>query len=177
MTDAVSWTDERVEVLARLWGDGLSASQIAAQLGSVTRNAVIGKVHRLGLSGRNKAAPPPQAQKVRKPARPLGLTPVPPAPVPPGILGASQPVVSMEAPTAQPDIAEEIVIPFSDRVTIMELRESMCRWPLGDPTTPEFRFCGQRSPAGVPYCAHHARVAYQPAADRKRGDRRMAMRA
>ena len=177
MTDAASWTDERVEVLARLWGDGLSASQIAAQLGGVTRNAVIGKVHRLGLSGRNKAAPPPQAQKLRKPARPLGLAPVPQGPTPVASPGASQPAAVMEARTPQPDMAEEVVIPFSDRVTIMELRESMCRWPLGDPTTPEFRFCGQRSPAGVPYCAHHARVAYQPAADRKRGDRRMAMRA
>jgi GcrA cell cycle regulator len=83
----------------------------------------------------------------------------------------------MAAPDRAAHIPEGIVIPFLDRVTIMELRESMCSWPLGDPTTPDFRFCGQRSPAGVPYCSHHARVAYQPAADRKRGDRRMAMRA
>ncbi len=55
MNDAVTWTDERVELLKRLWGEGLSASQIAAEIGGVTRNAVIGKVHRLGLSGRGKS--------------------------------------------------------------------------------------------------------------------------
>jgi len=177
MTDVASWTDERVEALARLWGEGLSASQIAAQLGGVTRNAVIGKVHRLGLSGRNKAAAPAPSQKVRKPARPVGLTSGPLATAPNGSAGASPTAVAAEPPAAQPERPEEVVIPFSDRVTIMELRESMCRWPLGDPTTPEFRFCGQRSIPGVPYCTHHAQVAYQPAADRKRGDRRMAMRA
>ena len=52
----MSWTDERVELLKKLWSDGLSASQIAAELGGITRNAVIGKVHRLGLSGRAKSA-------------------------------------------------------------------------------------------------------------------------
>ena len=68
---------------------------------------------------------------------------------------------------------EEVVIPMSERVTIMELKESMCRWPLGDPATPEFRYCGGKSPIGDPYCAHHARVAYQPSQDRRRDrDRR-----
>src|ERR1700741_3654370 len=61
---SMSWTDERVELLKKLWSDGLSASQIAAELGGITRNAVIGKVHRLGLSGRAKspssAAPRPR---------------------------------------------------------------------------------------------------------------------
>ena len=52
----MSWTDERVELLKKLWSDGLSASQIAAELGGITRNAVIGKVHRLGLSGRAKSS-------------------------------------------------------------------------------------------------------------------------
>lgn len=177
MTDVVSWTDERVAVLARLWGDGLSASQIAAQLGGVTRNAVIGKVHRLGLSGRNKAAAPAQPQRARKPARPPGLNAGAASPASTNDVDASRAVETPHPLAVQHDAVEEIVIPFSDRVTIMELRETMCRWPLGDPTTPEFRFCGQRSITGVPYCPHHARVAYQPAADRKRGDRRMAMRA
>src|SRR5258706_16323610 len=54
--DLQTWTDERVELLKKLWGDGLSASQIAGELGGITRNAVIGKVHRLGLSGRAKSA-------------------------------------------------------------------------------------------------------------------------
>ena len=62
---------------------------------------------------------------------------------------------------------EEVVIPMSERVTIMELKEAMCRWPLGDPATAEFRYCGGKSPMGVPYCNYHSRVAYQPAQDRR----------
>jgi GcrA cell cycle regulator len=63
---------------------------------------------------------------------------------------------------------EDVVIPMSERVTIMELKEAMCRWPLGDPSTPEFRYCGAKSPVGTPYCTHHAGIAYQPAQDRRR---------
>jgi GcrA cell cycle regulator len=68
----------------------------------------------------------------------------------------------------QPIPEEQVVVPLAERVTIMELRESMCRWPMGDPTTPEFRFCGARAIGGLPYCTHHAQIAYQPAAERKR---------
>jgi GcrA cell cycle regulator len=173
MADAATWTDGRVELLKKLWADGLSASQIAAQIGGVTRNAVIGKVHRLGLSGRNKTTAP-QPQRTRKPARPAGMTLTAPQ-IHGNIAMAAEPAFStpMEQEERLPD---EIVIPLSERVTIMELRESMCRWPMGDPTTPEFRFCGQRAITGLPYCTHHARVAYQPAAERKR-DRRIALRA
>src|SRR5215213_1085709 len=60
------------------------------------------------------------------------------------------------------------VVPRSEGVTIMELREGVCRWPLGDPTTPAFRYCGARAAEGLPYCAHHAQMAYQPATERKR---------
>ena len=75
-----------------------------------------------------------------------------------------QPVTSVPEVFVEDDIA----VPMSERVTIMDLRESMCRWPMGDPTKPEFRFCGARSITGLPYCTHHARIAYQPVADRKR---------
>jgi len=64
--------------------------------------------------------------------------------------------------------AQAVVAPRSAGVTIMELREAMCRFPLGDPTTPEFRYCGAQASTGLPYCAHHAQIAYQPAAERKR---------
>ena len=77
-----------------------------------------------------------------------------------------------EFPTPAPAPAP-VALQVSKRVTIMDLRESMCRWPLGDPTTPEFRFCGARSITGLPYCTHHAEIAYQPATERKR-DRRVA---
>lgn len=174
MTDAgASWTDERVELLKKLWTDGLSASQIAAELGNVTRNAVIGKVHRLGLSGRAKdvkaASAAPRVRKVtRAPSAPAPIAPqannsnVVIAPIP------LQPVMAPDLP-----VDDEVAVPMSERVTIMDLRESMCRWPMGDPTKPEFRFCGARSITGLPYCNHHARIAYQPVADRKR-ERKLA---
>ena len=171
MTDAgATWTDERVELLKKLWSDGLSASQIAAEIGNVTPNAVIGKVHRLGLSGRGKAkAASPQRSK--KPARP----PSAPAPIAQplarsGVAVAPAPLALDAAPSP---LVDDDVVPMSERVTIMDLRESMCRWPMGDPTKPEFRFCGARSVTGLPYCTHHSRIAYQPVADRKR-DRRLA---
>jgi GcrA cell cycle regulator len=163
----MSWTDERVELLRKLWSDGLSASQVAAELGpGITRNAVIGKIHRLGLAERAKTAnaPRPRAAKAPRPAAPAPR--VGGHAVHGNVALAFAPqtiVVARAAPE------EEVVIPLSERVTLMDLRESMCRWPMGDPTTAEFRFCGGRSPiGGGPYCAHHARIAYQPAQDRRR---------
>lgn len=161
----MSWTDERVELLRKLWNEGLSASQVAAEIGAgITRNAVIGKIHRLGLSQRAKTAIAPRP-RVAKPPRQQ-------APVrshAPSMMGNVALALAPRA-LALPEIRpqEEVVIPLSERVTIMELREAMCRWPIGDPTTSEFRFCGARSPGGGPYCGYHAQVAYQPAQDRRR---------
>ncbi|NIX77853.1 GcrA family cell cycle regulator [Microvirga terricola] len=171
MVDAgVTWTDERVELLKKLWTDGLSASQIANELGNVTRNAVIGKVHRLGLSGRAKDSKPETTAAARP--RKAPRAPSAPAPIAPAIRNnvvvapiSRAPVVEEEVEVA---VEEDLAIPMSERVTIMDLRESMCRWPMGDPTKPEFRFCGARSITGLPYCTHHARVAYQPVTDRRR---------
>ncbi|MBD3845491.1 GcrA cell cycle regulator [Bosea sp. SSUT16] len=176
MNEAGAWTDERVELLKKLWSDGLSASQIAAELGNVTRNAVIGKVHRLGLSGRAKSAAAPATPRNAAPRKAPARAPSHPMNNAAGATRgthalaphfATQPEADIEAEQA-PRPSEDVVIPFSERVTIMELREYMCRWPMGDPTTPEFRFCGARSQTGMPYCSHHARIAYQPAADRRR---------
>lgn len=173
----MSWTDERVELLRKLWLEGLSASQIASELSNgITRNAVIGKVHRLGLSGRAKA--PSQAAPRPRAAKPI-RTPSPAprahnhAPMMRGNLAFAMAPRMMEA-TPQPKAQlEEVVIPMSERVTIMELRESMCRWPMGDPQTPDFRYCGGDAPVGEgPYCKYHARVAYQPAQDRRRAKAR-----
>lgn len=183
MTDAtLTWTDERVERLKTLWQEGKSASFIASELGGVSRNAVIGKVHRLGLSGRGKAPEKVAASKPRQkpadaPAAPapaaqpisVGATALAPSPAE---LPAPQPI-ARPTPRAVPQPSPEIVVPLSDRVTIMDLRESMCRWPLGDPSAPDFRFCGARSLTGMPYCDHHAQIAYQPSADRRR-DRKIA---
>ena len=167
MMDAASgWTDDRVELLAKLWGEGLSASQVAAALGGgVTRNAVIGKVHRLGLSGRAKAgAPAPQraVAKVRPPHQPRvdqGVR----VPSREGDAGLRQ-----NLPLADSRWSYDTALPESQRVSILELRDSMCRWPIGDPSKPDFGFCGGQSVAGLPYCGHHCRIAYQPATERRR---------
>ena len=160
----MSWNDERVDLLSKLWLEGRSASQIAAELGQgVTRNAVIGKVHRLGLSGRVKVATPVAAARLRpRPAqKPEERQPLPPVDQGAGT-GVALPVVRAAA---------EVVIPFSTRVTIMDLRDTMCRWPLGDPTSAEFRYCGSRNGALGPYCEDHARLAFQPTQERRRVDR------
>ncbi|WP_267354362.1 MULTISPECIES: GcrA family cell cycle regulator [unclassified Methylobacterium] len=173
MEAAVGWTDDRVALLRRLWEDGQSASKIAAQLGGVTRNAVIGKVHRLGLAGRARGGEEAPVAAVQ-PAKAIEIETAiavveTQAPEPVAILShRPAPAFPVAAPAASPT-----PLAVSQRVTIMDLRESMCRWPLGDPTTPEFRFCGGRSITGLPYCTHHAEIAYQPAAERKR-DRRVA---
>lgn len=161
----MGWTDERVELLKKLWADGLSASQIAAELGGITRNAVIGKVHRLGLSGRAKSSSSGTARP-RKPRQP-------------GMMRVSRP--SMRGNTAlahayehdlepEPELIDNI-IPIGQRRTILELTEDTCRWPIGDPGSSEFFFCGGPTLTSLPYCAHHSRVAYQPVSDRRR-DRR-----
>jgi GcrA cell cycle regulator len=159
-----------VELLKKLWSEGFSASQIAAEMGGVTRNAVIGKVHRLGLSGRGKTNAP-GAARPRKP-RPLGAPMASPPVAPRGntVLAMARfaPRPDIVPPTPEVRLDEDVVIPFSERVTIMELREFMCRWPMGDPTKPDFRFCGGQAAGGLPYCSHHSRIAYQPATERKR---------
>jgi len=187
MMDAtLTWTDERVERLKTLWQEGKSASYIASELGGVSRNAVIGKVHRMGLSGRGKTPEKAVAAKPRqKPADAPAAAPTP-APQPMSIgatalapaaaerlAPAPDPMAPRPTPRAVPQPAAEIVVPPSDRVTIMDLRESMCRWPLGDPSSADFRFCGGRSLTGMPYCEHHAQIAYQPSAERRR-DRKIA---
>lgn len=174
----MSWTDERVDQLRKLWMDGFSASQIAATLGNaITRNAVIGKVHRLGLSGRIKtpssAKPRPRASAPRAPRAPRRSGGG-------GGMHGNTALAYQTRPYAQPAMRpmEDVVVPMSNPVTIMELKESMCRFPLGDPQTPEFRYCGGKSEISVPYCPFHTRMAYQPAQERRRErDRRAQMRA
>jgi len=169
----MSWTDERVEQLKKMWLDGLSASQIAGELANgITRNAVIGKVHRLGLSGRVKT-PVPAPARARPKTGEDDHAPI--TPVIHGNLALAAEVRPVPAPAPAPRApGEDVVIPISERVSIMELRESMCRWPLGDPTSSDFRYCGAKMQIGLgPYCAHHARIAYQPAQDRRNREKRV----
>lgn len=171
----MSWTDERVEVLKKLWNDGLSASQIAAELGSVTRNAVIGKVHRLGLSGRGKtSAAVARTRPARTPAAPVRNRPATGGSIGNAALKMTPEEMPQTLPAPRNAPFEELVIPFGERAGIMQLTESTCRWPIGDPASKDFHFCGRGSDNGVPYCAYHRRIAYQPSSDRRREKRAIA---
>jgi GcrA cell cycle regulator len=159
----MSWDDERIEQLKKLWGEGLSASQIAAEMGGVTRNAVIGKVHRLGLSGRAKTKTTSVASRQRKMA---GKTQRVQAVSVRGNLAVIEMVEAEQE--AVVDTRENVVVPISRRISIMELREGVCRWPMGDPVQPDFAYCGSECTKGKTYCTHHARIAYQPQNERRR---------
>jgi GcrA cell cycle regulator len=211
----MSWSDERVELLKKMWSEGQSASQIAKELGGVTRNAVIGKVHRLGLSNRGVAAPGPAAtpqteEPAAEPSPRSAPRPAPepepqpqpqPQPKPAAAVAEPQPVVDEPAaaepeeataparrtivPAGQPlppqpsanEISPEALAKVSEiekkarRLTLMELTERTCKWPVGDPATADFWFCGLPVQPGKPYCEAHVGVAFQPMSarrDRKR---------
>jgi len=214
----MSWTDDRVELLKKMWAEGNSASQIAKELGSVTRNAVIGKVHRLGLSSRTTdssaskaeaktaaaaapekaaaatpkpaAAPAPEAKTkaeapvAPKPAAEPEPTPEPvqaaPAPTHVTVIPGRRPIVPAGQPLPPQPSANEIspetlasvreVEKTAKKLHLMELTERTCKWPIGDPATDEFWFCGLPSVAGKPYCEAHVSVAFQPMQSRR--DRR-----
>jgi GcrA cell cycle regulator len=172
--EKMPWTDERVELLKKLWGDGLSASQIAARLGSgVTRNAVIGKVHRLNLSGRvtqPRTSQPRAPRKTREPSHPG--RPVSGPSMPTAGATALKAFARPEAtprPVAlpEPQPLRLIDLPKDGRITILHLSDKTCKWPIGDPGTEEFCFCGHNPRDGSPYCEYHARLAYQPLQDRR----------
>lgn len=204
----MTWTEERVELLKKLWAEGKSASAIAKELGSVTRNAVIGKVHRLNLANRN--GPEPEAEPVPEPVAAVAEEPPAPEPAPEPV--QAQPEPEPEAPNlAQAPVREVApvggtVVPIPGRrpgaipgqplppqpsaseispealanqrevekvarkLTLMELTERTCKWPIGDPATDNFYFCGLPVVPGKPYCEAHVAVAFQPMQARR--DRR-----
>ena len=192
----MSWTDERVELLKKMWGEGQSASQIAKELGGVTRNAVIGKVHRLGLSNRSggggtakaetkpkaEAKAKPAAKTTKKPSAPEAAKPAPepkaearPAPTPARkqIIPAGQPLPPQPSaneidPAALAKVSE--IEKKAKKLTLMELTERTCKWPVGDSATEDFWFCGLPVQQGKPYCEAHVGVAFQPMSSRR--DRR-----
>ncbi len=205
----MSWTDDRVETLKRMWAEGQSASQIAKELGGVTRNAVIGKVHRLGLSNRAgegastadepevavaapsakpaepkvEAAPPraaaaapkptPAERPAAAPAAPSSGATITPLPIRKAIIPAGQPLPPQPSaneisPEALASVRE--VEKRAKRLSLMELTERTCKWPIGDPATDDFWFCGLPSVPGKPYCEAHVGVAFQPMSARR--DRR-----
>lgn len=210
MTTPPAWTTERVNSLKKLWGQGKSASEIADHLGGVTRNAVIGKAHRLGLSGRPSPIKKPSAGKIvakvptkapvakadpagkaiaKAPVRPTAAAvraavpttkPVAVAkvePIKPAAKPAPKPVITAEERSKNPlagQLAPPTPInpaanrPLTDAplISILELTERVCRWPVGDPREEGFGFCGAAVQPGLPYCGGHAVLAFQAPARR-----------
>jgi len=153
----MSWTDDRVDTLKKLWNDGESASAIAHRLGDVTRNAVIGKVHRLGLAGRPTASRKPRGAALslfpgRAPSRKRRS------------LARARTAYQSRRVARQnrPLVLPELGPPPNRPVTVQSLTAMSCRWPVGDPKAPGFHFCGRAKAPACPYCAHHAVLAYQP---------------
>lgn len=158
------WTEDRVELLKKLWDAGLSASQIAAEMGNLTRNAVIGKVHRLGLPGRPRVADG-NVQAAGRSRRAKEYTPSP---------RQYRPRTNAK-PAPQPDEEPDYVVEFTEnlvplhqRLTLLELTDDVCKWPVGDPSSPDFHFCGGKALRAYPYCAHHCRIAYQDMSEYRR---------
>jgi len=153
----MSWTNDRVDTLTKLWNDGESASTIARRLGEVTRNAVIGKVHRLGLAGRTN-----QSRK-RNAARPRALFPA----HSPSRKIRSEPRARRDwqsrshAKPKRSPVLPELGAPPDRLITVQSLTGITCRWPIGDPKMHGFHFCGRAKPEGRPYCGHHAASAFR----------------
>lgn len=146
----MSWTDDRVLLLRKLWGEGRTAAEIARELGGVTRNAVIGKAHRLKLSNRVS----PIQQNTKKTA---------------ARIISDRKIVEISTDAMQVVAAPKKVfkpapeIRYGKLYNLMDLTPRQCRWPVGDPKEEGFGFCGCESVPGLPYCADHAKIAYQAA--------------
>lgn len=201
------WTEDRVKTLISMWLEGNSAGKIADTLGGTTRNAVIGKVYRLGYSNRkvNKKASPEKPETIdqsretvgsarqarkkakREPARADAVAKSRPEPKPEtktanvpvatmlrkNIIPAGQPLPPQPSPNEVSEEALALVAAAekkSLRLGLMELTDKTCKWPVGDPASNDFWFCGLSSEPGKPYCAAHAALAFQPMSARR--DRR-----
>ncbi|WP_175868429.1 GcrA family cell cycle regulator [Bartonella gabonensis] len=174
----MGWTCERVELLKKLWSEGLSASQIAAQLGGVSRNAVIGKVHRLKLPGRGKT---PQGstrgQKTpvgssssspRARRNPSTVSPINTSSINVEEIALKTEFVAENVNEVDTSTKSNVVVPISRQLNLLQLSENTCRWPVGDPLSADFHFCGADSDENSPYCAFHAKLAFQPISERRR---------
>ena len=151
------WTEEVIETLTNLWREKKSASAIAVRLkekfgAEVSRNSVIGKLYRLGLIGQGQPANTPR--RAPKKAR-AGKTPPPPSPAPPPV---TEDAITQFLETRE----EPILLAASERVTLLDLRPGVCRFPIGDPLSEEFTFCGAKCSAARSYCEEHHALSYVP---------------
>lgn len=145
---SLEWSDERTDRAKAMWLQGISASQIANQLGGVSRCAVIGKMHRLGFERGVQAKRETTAQTNALRAK-IKREPAPKAKTEP-------------TPPARPPLPD-----LPGTATVLTLGAHMCKWPIGDPSGADFSFCGRRTRAEGTYCVAHARVAYEPSKPRK----------
>lgn len=161
----MNWTDEKVELLKKLWGEGYSGEQIAKKIGGVSRNAVVGKVHRLKLSARARATAAPARQK--KPEKGWNVGSQKPKILPaPAVTPAPTPPPPMVVEEYVRPIIVDMVVPISRRLKLTDLNERTCKWPNGDPLSEDFGFCGNDAPDKGPYCKYHARLAFPPKSER-----------
>lgn len=162
----MSWTDDRVATLTKMWKDGRSAAEIAKELGGVTRNAVIGKAHRLGLSGRaspikkkketaKKTTTKAAAKKTTKTTKKKAAAKTEEK------VEASAKQQKMVTDAIKAAAAEAPSKAKEGGITLLELTERVCKWPIGDPQESDFHFCGMPSLNSLPYCEEHAAMAYQ----------------
>ena len=193
----MAWSEERVAVLKKMWLDGNSASEIAKELGNITRNAVIGKVHRLGLSNRDTNAakagssgspnvksvkrgrPPKVLNEPKKRGRPQKIKEHRDLPETSASKGKT--IMASGASKRSNDNKLEVVSDLSEetlktlhkvemkskKISLMELTERTCKWPIGDPATDAFWFCGHEAEPGKPYCKTHISIAFQPITQRR----------
>ena len=193
----MAWSDERVAVLKKMWLDGNSASEIAKELGNITRNAVIGKVHRLGLSNREtnvskagatvskpikgvkRGRPPKIDKEPKKRGRPQKI--IEPrdfneksteksksisASGPTGLSNSSK--IEVVSDLSEETLKDLLKVEMkSKKISLMDLTERTCKWPIGDPATDEFWFCGHEAEPGKPYCKTHISIAFQPITQRR----------
>lgn len=159
----MSWSEAQIDSLKKLWSEGHSASQIAIELGQgITRNSVIGKVHRLKLAKRKatyRAEPKSKKRLARRERPAIAVKRVPQAKRPMLIHRPNE----REFVSAPLPKAEDVFIPLDQRIGVMGLTEHTCKWPIGDPCEPDFHFCGQHKERTGPYCEHHSKRAFVPA--------------
>ena len=172
----MAWTDERIKQLRQLWSEGQSASKIAEKLGGVTRNAVIGKIHRLGLSNRSENSENKIITKKRgRPAKVKNTDNFQKQ-----IDNSKNKKFSQinsdkfddlhvdgleDAKNTLPEATLANIAELEEnakKLNLMELTERTCKWPIGDPATENFWFCGHPSEQGKPYCSTHVSIAFQP---------------
>jgi GcrA cell cycle regulator len=170
------WDTKRIEQMERAFAAGLSCSQIARELG-VTRNAVLGKLHRLRLTRPQDVAAAavaqrraarlarPKARRQSAPKTTLAKTWLPKTWLPKRArltIAEQQEMLAAAYQATQPG-ADEVPIHNGRGCTLLELCEAHCRWPIGSADAAAFAFCGNERVAGLPYCVGHARIAYRPA--------------